>query len=234
MSLTALRQLQRQRGNTMTGVIIGLVVGLVIAVVVALLITKGASPFTDKTGKGGKMSEPTEGQASDPNKPMYGNKEAARAANKQVAGRAKPAEDDPLGAAVAAIEADKQPSAVVPATPAPAPVPKSVPAVPPASVGERPGAAEAPAANVAPVVAGEEKITYHLQAGAFREMTDAENTRAKLALLGFEASISERVNDSGILYRVRIGPFPQPEAMNKARAKLIDNGIDVAIVKNQK
>ena len=236
MSLTALRHLQRQRGNTMTGVIIGLVVGLVIAVVVALLITKGASPFTDKTGKGGKMSEPTEGQASDPNKPMYGNKEAARAANKQVAGKGKPAEDDPLGAAVAAIEADKQASAVAPATPAPAPapVPKSVPAAPPASVAERPGAAEAPAANVAPVVAGEEKISYHLQAGAFREMTDAENTRAKLALLGFEASISERVNDSGILYRVRIGPFPQPEAMNKARAKLIDNGIDVAIVKNQK
>ena len=87
---------------------------------------------------------------------------------------------------------------------------------------------------MAPTVAGEEKITYHLQAGAFREMEDAENTRAKLALLGFEASISERVNDSGVLYRVRVGPFPQPEAMNKARAKLIDNGIDVAIVKNQK
>jgi len=33
---------------------------------------------------------------------------------------------------------------------------------------------------------------------------------------------------------VRIGPFPQVEAMNKARAKLIDSGIDVAIVKNQK
>lgn len=234
MSLTALRHRQRQRGNTLTGVIIGLVVGLVIAVVVALLITKGASPFTDKTGKGGKMSEPTVGQASDPNKPMYGNKAAAIAANKEVAGKAKPPEDDPLGAAVAAIEAGKQAPAVIPPKPVPATTPAPVAAATPAPVAERPGAAEPAAANVAPVVAGEEKITYHLQAGAFREMTDAENTRAKLALLGFEASISERVNDSGILYRVRIGPFPQPETMNKARAKLIDNGIDVAIVKNQK
>lgn len=232
MSLTASRQ--RQRGNTLTGVIIGLVVGLVIAVVVALLITKGSSPFTDKTGKGGKMSEPTIGQASDPNKPMYGNKEAARAANKEVAGKARPAEDDPLGAAVAAIEAGKQEPAAAPPKPAPAPAAAPVAAATPAPVAERPGAAEPAATNVAPVVAGEEKITYHLQAGAFRAMTDAENTRAKLALLGFEASISERVNDSGILYRVRIGPFAQAEAMNKARAKLIDNGIDVAIVKNQK
>jgi cell division protein FtsN len=221
-----LASLRRQAGNTLTGVIIGLVVGLVIAVIVALLITKGSSPFTDKTGKGGKMSEPTAGQASDPNKPLYGNKEAAIAANKEVAAKGKAAQDDPLGAAVAAIEAGKPPA------PPAAPVAPAAPAGAPAA--DKPPAAEPGAANVAPTVAGEEKITYHLQAGAFREMEDAENTRAKLALLGFEASISERVNDSGILYRVRVGPFPQPEAMNKARAKLIDNGIDVAIVKNQK
>ncbi len=228
MNLASLRSLQRQAGNTLTGVIIGLVVGLVIAVIVALLITKGASPFTDKTGKGGKMSEPTEGQASDPNKPLYGNKEAAIAANKEVAAKGKAAQDDPLGAAVAAIEAGQQaPVAPPPAAPSPA-----APAAAPVS--DKTPAAEPTAANVAPAVASEEKITYHLQAGAFRELEDAENTRAKLALLGFEASISERVNDSGILYRVRVGPFPQPEAMNKARAKLIDNGIDVAIVKNQK
>ncbi|UUZ50729.1 SPOR domain-containing protein [Massilia sp. B-10] len=65
-------------------------------------------------------------------------------------------------------------------------------------------------------------------------MDDAENTRAKLALLGFEAAISEKPGDNGSLYRVRIGPFAQADAMNKARSKLLDSGIDVAIVKNQK
>ena len=202
----------RQHGNTVTGVIIGLVVGLVIAVIVALVITKGATPFTDKSGKLGKMGEPTEGQAADPNKPLYGNKEAARLANKELVDKNKP-QDDPLGAAVAAMDAPKS----APAAVAPAAAPAAVPAA-------APGAA----------AASEETVVYFLQAGAFRDTTDAENTRAKLALLGFEASISEKANDAGVLHRVRVGPYADAEAMNKARAKLIDSGIDVAIVRNSK
>jgi len=206
----------RQRGNTLTGVIIGLIVGLVIAVVVALAITKGSTPFTDKTGKQGKMAEPTAGQAADPNKPLYSNKEAALKANKEITG--KKGSDDPLGDAVAAM--DTKPAPAAPAAAAAVPANTAAPAKPV----EVKAAAEEP----------EEKVIFFLQAGAFRDIDDAENTRAKLALLGFEAAISEKANDSGTLYRVRIGPFPQVETMNKARAKLIDSGIDVAIVKNQK
>ena len=207
---------QRQRGNTLTGVIIGLIVGLVIAVVVALAITKGSTPFTDKSGKLGKMAEPTAGQAADPNKPLYSNKEAALKANKEITG--KKGSDDPLGDAVAAMD---NTAAAKPVAPAPAP----------AAAAAKPAEVKVAAA---PADEPEEKIIYFLQAGAFRDLDDAENTRAKLALLGFEAAISEKANDSGLLYRVRIGPFPQIETMNKARAKLIDSGIDVAIVKNQK
>jgi cell division protein FtsN len=65
-------------------------------------------------------------------------------------------------------------------------------------------------------------------------MSDAENTRAKLALLGFEAAITDRSTDSGVLHRVRVGPYNGQEAVNKARAKLLDSGIDVAIVRNQR
>lgn len=201
----------RQRGNTLTGIIIGLIIGLVIAVIVALLITKGATPFTDKTGKLGKMGEPQAGQAADPNKPLYGDKQAAREANKQFAGKPKAPEADPLGDVIAGLDNDAAP-APAPAAPAPAP-------------------AAAPAAGAD---AGEDKIIYYLQAGAFREMADAENTRAKLALLGFEAAISDRTNGADVLHRVRIGPYNQVEAMNRARAKLIDAGVDVAIVRNQK
>jgi len=211
-----LSTLNRQRGNTLTGIIIGLIVGLAIAVAVALAITKGSTPFTDKSGKLGKMGEPTAGQASDPNKPLYSNKEAALKANKEITGK-KPS-DDPLGDAVAAMDANGG----APAKPAPAP----------AAAAAKPADVKVAAAPAAEEV--EEKIIYFLQAGAFRDIDDAENTRAKLALLGFEAAISEKSNDSGLLYRVRIGPFPQIETMNKARAKLIDSGIDVAIVKNQK
>lgn len=226
------RLLSRQRGNTLTGIIIGLIVGLIIAVAVALLITKGATPFTDKSGKSGKMGEPSADQIADPNRPLYGNKEAARQANKEIASKQKPEEkpdakveakadakqDDPLGDAVKAMTA--------------------APAAKVAEIKPAPEAKLPEASNIQPkpVVAdtGEERVTYYLQAGAFREIDDAENTRAKLALLGFEASISEKPNESGVLHRVRVGPFPQVEAMNKARAKLIDSGIDVAIVKNQK
>jgi cell division protein FtsN len=82
--------------------------------------------------------------------------------------------------------------------------------------------------------AGGDGYIYFLQAGAFRELSDAENTRAKLALLGFEAAITDRSTDGGVLHRVRVGPYNGVESMNKARAKLLDSGIDVAIVRNQR
>ncbi|MDB5790332.1 MAG: cell division protein, partial [Massilia sp.] len=94
--------------------------------------------------------------------------------------------------------------------------------------------AGAPGAPPAAAAGADDKYVYFLQAGAFREISDAEATRAKLALLGFEAAISDRTSDSGVLHRVRLGPFSQVEAVNKARAKLLDSGIDVAIVRNQK
>lgn len=208
---------QRQRGSTLTGIIIGLIIGLGIAVAVALMITKGASPFTDRSNKAGRPADLEPSQASDPNKPLYGNREAAREANRELAERAKPAEapapaagGDPLGAAIAGMQ-----EAARPAAPAPAPAPA------------------APAAAPAAPASGDGYI-YYLQAGAFREMSDAENTRAKLALLGFEAAISDRSTDGGVLHRVRVGPYTQVEAVNKARAKLLDSGIDVAIVRNQR
>ena len=207
-----LPSLQRQRGNTLTGIIIGLIIGLVIAVIVALVITKGATPFTDKSGKQGKGAEPTPGQAADPNKPLYGNKDAAREANKEILAKARPAED-PLGAAIATMGADGKPAA-------------------PAAAAT--GAAGAPAPAAAATAPAAPDVTYYLQAGAFREMTDAENTRAKLALLGFEANISDRGSDSGVLHRVRLGPYQTNEAANNARAKLLDAGVDTAIVRNQK
>jgi cell division protein FtsN len=219
----------RQQGNTLTGIIIGLIVGLAIAVAVALAITKGATPFTEKSAKAGKATEPTAGQVSDPNKPLYGNKDAAREANKQFAEKAKAAADDPLGQVIAGLK-DPAAEGKAPA----APVTQAVAAEAPAAHEPVRVAAATTAAKAEAIAAVDDKVVYFLQAGAFREMSDAENTRAKLALLGFEASISDRASDAGVLHRVRVGPYSQVESMNKARAKLIDSGVDVAIVRNQK
>ncbi|MCC7645098.1 cell division protein FtsN [compost metagenome] len=226
---------RRQQGNTLVGIIIGLVIGLGIAVVVALVITKGASPFTDKSGKAGKSAEPTAGQIADPNKPMYGNKEAAKEAARDFS---------------------KEPREIVtPTQPAaPAPAPAQQPKAPPpdalqeliGTLKDKPAPKTPAAAPAAPAPqakadvkeakadAASDKWIYYLQAGAFHDMSDAESTRGKLALLGFEAAISDRSTDAGVLHRVRVGPFNQLEAMNRARTKLSENGIDVAVVRNQK
>ena len=245
-----LRSFTRQRGSTLTGIIIGLVIGLGIAVAVALTITKGASPFTEKTAKAGRPADPAPGQALDPNKPMYGNRDAARTASKEVAEKAaarsaRPAEtpapaparipapaaapsDDPLGAAIAGLKE--------PAEARPEPARSESRQV---AMNTRPSApvaapTPAPASPSSSSSSGSDRTIYYLQFGAFRNMSDAEATRAKLALLGFETTISDHTNDSGVLHRVRLGPFNQVEAMNKARAKLLDSGVDVAIVRNQR
>jgi cell division protein FtsN len=162
---------------------------------------------------------------------MYANRDAAREANKEIAEKAaartngagtdvpaaKPADADPLGQAIAAMKE------TAPAKAEPKPESRVASAAP----------AAAPAAPAAASAATGDYI-YYLQAGAFRDLSDAEATRAKLALLGFEAAISDRTSDSGVLHRVRLGPYNQVEAMNKARAKLLDSGVDVAIVRNQR
>lgn len=237
---TRIQRRQRQQGNTAVGVVIGLVVGLVIAVIVALAITKGATPFTDHFGKTGKSAEATAEQATDPNKPLYGNKEAARAAAKQFTKdpNAPAAEDGAPGNQNPELAPNPNagnlanpPPAVIPA----APVTPERPVIKP----ETALTARMPASTVAKIPAqdakaGDDKYVYYLQAGAYREMADAETARAKLALLGFEAAVTERISDSGVLHRVRMGPFNQVEAMNRARSKLSENGVDVAVVRNQK
>lgn len=215
--------LRRQQGNTLVGIIIGLVVGLGIAVVVALVISKGASPFTDKTAKP-KSADTAGGQIADPNKPMYGNRDAAKEAARDfskeprevvIPGQptAPKEEPDALQELIGSLK-DK-------------PAPKAPPAQPAAP-------AATPVAPQAKADAASDKWIYYLQAGAFRDMADAESTRGKLALLGFEAAISDRSTDAGVLHRVRIGPFNQLDAMNRARTKLSESGIDVAVVRNQK
>ena len=93
-------------------------------------------------------------------------------------------------------------------------------------------AASAPAAAPSTTAAPQpEGCTYYLQAGAVREINDAEATKAQLALMGVAATIAERKSELGTLYRVRVGPFSEIEAMNRARLRLSDNGVDAAVVK---
>ncbi|GGX25512.1 SPOR domain-containing protein [Undibacterium macrobrachii] len=202
-------QFARQSGNTLTGIIIGLVIGLSIAVVVALVINKASTPFTNKNGKSDKADLPVT-QMQDPNKPLYGSKDAVSLAAKEVAASkaaeaAKPA--DALAAAASA--------ATAPASTA------ATPAVPAPTTASKPEASD-------------DKYIYFLQIGAFKEVADAESARAKLALVGVEAAVSEKAGENGVLHRVRVGPFDSFDAMNKMRAKLSENSVETAIVRSAK
>lgn len=72
----------------------------------------------------------------------------------------------------------------------------------------------------------------YLQVGAFQQENEADNLKAKLALLGMEAKIqSVNVPDKGLLHRVRIGPFSRVEELERIKTQLKQNGLESAVVK---
>lgn len=76
------------------------------------------------------------------------------------------------------------------------------------------------------------KDVYFLQAGAFQNLSDADNLKAKLALLGVEANIqSAALADKGVWHRVRVGPYINVDELNRMRATLKQNGIDTSLIK---
>lgn len=73
---------------------------------------------------------------------------------------------------------------------------------------------------------------YFLQVGAFQTEQEADNMKAKLALLGLEAVIqTATIPDKGVWHRVRVGPFTQIDDINKARSELVKNSIDSTLLK---
>ena len=96
-----------------------------------------------------------------------------------------------------------------------------------------PGAAPAPTAppakpETAPTAGG----GSYLQVGAFQKKADADNLRARLAMLGFEANVLEvEVPDKGTMHRVRVGPYAHAEEMNRARNQLSQNGVPATVVR---
>lgn len=73
---------------------------------------------------------------------------------------------------------------------------------------------------------------YFLQAGSFQAIAEADNLKAKLALMGIEANIeTATIPEKGIWHRVRVGPFDNIQELNSAREMLTQNGISASPVK---
>jgi cell division protein FtsN len=78
------------------------------------------------------------------------------------------------------------------------------------------------------------KESFYLQAGAFQSPAEADNMRARLAMLGIEANIQSNAStERGTLHRVRIGPFNAVEEVNRTRETLKQNGIETTLIKGR-
>ncbi len=76
------------------------------------------------------------------------------------------------------------------------------------------------------------KEAFYLQAGAFQNAPDADNLKARLALLGIAAAIqTTALPDKGVWHRVRVGPYTVVEELNRARETLKQNGIETTLIK---
>ena len=97
-------------------------------------------------------------------------------------------------------------------------------------------AAPSPREMAASVVArsaktGADPFVYFVQIGAFSREEDAEAQRAKLALQGFGAKVTEREQAGRVVYRVRLGPFDHKDDAETSQTKLQSAGSEAALVR---
>lgn len=192
----------RQGSSLLTGIVVGMVVGLVIAGGVAWYILKTPSSFVN-------------------NVPHETTKLAVDAEKQFPASTSKTAQGLTSSVAASGVDegkprfefykvlTDKQDATVL--------IQKSSDNM--ATVENKP----APVQSAGNATA---KETYFLQAGSFSNADDADKLKAKLAMLGVEASVQiATIPNKGVWHRVHVGPYKGKEEMSNALAVLKQNGI---------
>ena len=193
---------KKSAGGTLIGLFIGLVLGIVGAAAVVWYINKMPTPFSK--------------QATQP--APAGDKEAV----------AKPAQPAPANAGTAPVPLPGKPGDPIPEKrfqfydilPG-----KAEAKVDPSAAPAKPEGKEKESGKEPP------KEAIFLQAGSFQNAGDADNQKAKLALLGMEASIQQVMVQDKTWFRVRLGPYAKVDEVNKVRSELARQGIEAALVK---
>lgn len=203
----------RQRGSFVLGLIVGLLVGLALALGVALYIAKVPVPFVNKVPQRTAEQDAAEVEKNknwDPNSSLY---------SKVPPGR-------PAAVSSGVVSNAPGASAVLP--------PGGVPG---AASAARPDPAAILAGKLPPDAStkpGSDALSYFIQAGAFGRIEDAEAQRAKLAMSGYQAKVTEREQSGRTVYRVRLGPFDKKEEAAQVKEKLESTGVESALVQVQK
>ncbi len=212
-----------QRGGFAMGLVVGLLAGLALALAVALYITKAPVPFVNKVPQRTAEQDNAETERNrnwDPNAPLGGRPAKAGAG----------AASAPPAAAVATASA----GAIASTTPTPAETPQPPARDPAAILSGAPLPAAPAAVPAAPAKPLADAFVYFVQAGAFARGDDAEQQRAKLALIGLMAKITEREQAGRVVHRVRLGPFPTREEADVLQTRLQEQSIEAQIVRVEK
>ena len=210
-----------QRGGFILGMIVGVLVGLALALAVAVYVTKVPLPFIDKVPQRTAADDAVEAEQNknwDPNSPLYGKSPATPrdvppAPVEPVTSIPVPSDEAASAPQAAASTPAKAPATTAPAT-----------ARDPAAILSGQAVSTAPAGDA---------LSFQVQAGAYGSQTEAEQQKAKLAMMGLEARIQAREVNGRTMYRVRLGPYGDREQADAVRTKLQDAGIESALVRVQ-
>lgn len=240
---------QQQQGGTILGFILGLVVGLGAAFAVAVYVTKVPVPFLNKGAVRGTEQDAAENEKNkdwDPNAPLYGKNPARPAMVDSPPVVTTPAATEPVGKP-GATESKPTPEAAADSKNTSKPDGKAdskVEAKPDTKADTKASASADPLGDLAKSRAnatastttstGDDAFTYFLQTGAFGSQTDAEAQRAKLAMMGWEARVSEREQNGRTVFRVRVGPFGKRGDAEQLKERLDGSGVDSALVRVQR
>lgn len=233
----ALRFPAAQRGGFVIGLVVGLLVGLAAALGVALYVTKAPIPFVNKV-----PARPAGQDAAEAERSRNWDPNSGLATNRTPGTPTAPAASDPATATAPptapALVPPRviDPQVAVPRTPGGDGTSTSTAALTPGAPATRgasaPGGAT-PGAPVPPTPAGD-PFLYFVQAGAFARSEDAEQQRARLAMIGVESKLTEREQGGRTVWRVRVGPFEKKDDADAAKEKLAGGGVDAALVRVQK
>lgn len=248
---------QDQLGGTVLGFVFGVLVGLAVALGVAVYVTKVPVPFVDRVISRNAADDAAEAERNknwDPNAALQGGR--AKPADTQAPPAdtpSVPAERPELLPPPPKKSATPMPAAGENhATPAPASAPPAPAATPTPSKGKTYSSSPDPlgdlanqqaqgksfgTAKAAPVAAASgpsEAFVFFVQVGAYRTPEDAQSQRARLVLMGLDASISEREQAGRTVYRVRLGPYERQADAEKMKGTLEPGGFDAALVRVQR
>lgn len=193
----------------MVGFIAGLLVGLGIALVVAVYVTKVPVPLLDRG-----VQRPNTSEAVEAERNRNWNPNANLSTRPITPG--DPAE-----------------SAVTPGggTAQPAPSTRDDPIGQLIEQKASTGGSAVTTVEAPPLV---DPFIYFVQAGAFRNAEEAEAQRARLAMMGFEAGVTEREQAGRPVFRVRIGPFDRRVDAELMEQRVQGQGVETALVRVQR